>query len=174
MKLKLIILLLALLLVSPTMAAQDHLAFMGIPLTGTIDQFQKKLTAKGYQLDASNKISGTRAFTGKCWGETVKFYVFYNSTNKIVCRAKIIITCRNKNVLDVKYNKLELMLDKDFPSNPKYSFIDDNGHKAQTIHVLSKNRKQIGDINLWVDSSDSSKYTIYVDYLDIDYLNELN
>lgn len=32
-------------------AQTEHMKFAGIPLTGTIDQFQKKLVAKGFRLN---------------------------------------------------------------------------------------------------------------------------
>lgn len=53
-----------------------HIKFMGIPVTGTIAQFQAKLVAKGctYNKVASASISnGTRAFNGTFVGNKVDF-----------------------------------------------------------------------------------------------------
>ena len=48
-------------------AQTEHMKFAGIPLNGSIEQFQKKLVAKGFRLNA--KVSkmlpvGTRSFVG--------------------------------------------------------------------------------------------------------------
>lgn len=53
-------------------AQTEHMKFAGIPLTGSIEQFQKKLIAKGFRLNA--KISkllpvGTRSFIGTFAGK---------------------------------------------------------------------------------------------------------
>lgn len=63
MKKSLIILVLSILAMS--MPAQaEHLKFMGIPLTGTITQFQQKLAAKGI---VYNKMMSEEAAVGVRW-----------------------------------------------------------------------------------------------------------
>ena len=65
-----------------------HIKFMGIPVTGTIAQFQAKLVAKGctYNKVASASISnGTRAFNGTFVG---------NINCKIILNLFIIIVIR--------------------------------------------------------------------------------
>jgi ABC-type antimicrobial peptide transport system permease subunit len=65
---KKLLLLLFMTMFSFVLSAQtEHMKFAGIPLTGTIEQFQKKLVAKGFRINA--KISqmlpvGTRSFVG--------------------------------------------------------------------------------------------------------------
>lgn len=51
---------------------KQHLTFMGIPITGTIDQFSAKLRAKGIRLSA-RLDKGTRGFYGTFMGESNRF-----------------------------------------------------------------------------------------------------
>lgn len=72
-----------------------HIKFMGIPVTGTIAQFQAKLVAKGctYNKVASASISnGTRAFKGTFVGNKVDIYVYYDTNTKIVYRTKAVVS----------------------------------------------------------------------------------
>ena len=53
-------------------AQTEHMKFAGIPLNGSIEQFQKKLVAKGFRLNT--KMSkmlpvGTRSFVGTFAGK---------------------------------------------------------------------------------------------------------
>ena len=73
----------------------EHLKFMGIPLTGTITQFQQKLTAKGVTHDKKASATapiGTRIFSGKFAG--AKAEIIAKKTIKrppIILRPSIII-----------------------------------------------------------------------------------
>lgn len=67
---------------------KKHLTFMGIPITGTIDQFSAKLRAKGIRYDykVSTRLDkGTRGFYGTFMGESNRFItVDFNPYTKIV------------------------------------------------------------------------------------------
>lgn len=70
------------------MAQNEHLKFMGIPLDGTIDAFQKKLEAKGVKYDKiiSNSIPiGVRGFKGRFAGEDAEiFYIMMRIQKKSI------------------------------------------------------------------------------------------
>ena len=73
-------------------AQTEHMKFAGIPLTGTIDQFQTKLVAKGFRLNT--KMSkmlpvGTRSFVGTFAGKKGNIAVYYDSKTKNVYGAKV-------------------------------------------------------------------------------------
>ena len=60
---------------------EPHLKFMGIPLDGTINQFQSKLTAKGIRVDVAlnkNIGVGARAFKGTFSGKDAQVFVYYD------------------------------------------------------------------------------------------------
>ena len=93
MRMKRIFLLLMMTLFSCALFAQtEHMKFAGIPLTGSIEQFQKKLIAKGFRLNA--KISkllpvGTRSFIGTFAGKKGNIAVYYDPDTKTVYGAKV-------------------------------------------------------------------------------------
>lgn len=97
-------------LVSFTISAQTtfpHLPFMGIPLNGTIDNFQAKLSAKGVYVDhAANKTMGIgcRVFKGMFSGKKANIYVYYNDRTKIVYRAKAVIQSSEMDLRNNNYN----------------------------------------------------------------------
>lgn len=83
-----------------------HIKFMGIPITGTIAQFQAKLVAKGctYNKVASASISnGTRAFKGTFVGNKVDIYVYYDTNTKIVYRTKAVVSGVSEDIAEQEY-----------------------------------------------------------------------
>lgn len=90
----------------------EHLKFMGIPINGTITQFQSKLLAKGCTLDRASKALpvGCRIFNGKFVGNKVEIYVYYDEKTKVVYRAKAVIVGTSENIADQKYNEIKNML----------------------------------------------------------------
>lgn len=72
--------------------AQEHLKFMGIPLDGTIDQFQTKLAAKGITVDEKdNKNSNfCRHFKGTFFGYNAKITIYYDEFSKLVYLSTVI------------------------------------------------------------------------------------
>lgn len=88
---KLFLLLLMTLFSYALFAQAEHMKFAGIPLTGSIEQFQKKLIAKGFRLNA--KISkllpvGTRSFIGTFAGKKGNIAVYYDPDTKTVYGAQ--------------------------------------------------------------------------------------
>lgn len=72
-----------------------HMTFMGIPITGTIDQFSAKLKAKGISCDykvSARLDKGIRAFCGTFMGETYRTIVVnYNPYTKIVYEVMVFL-----------------------------------------------------------------------------------
>lgn len=133
---KKLLFILCLTLLSITMQAQtQHMKFAGIPLTGTIDQFQKKLVAKGYRLKSEvNRILsvGTRAFLGTFAGKKGNIAVYYDAKTKIVYGAKVYYDDLTeqmakdelenmKALLKNKYGEEYSEVDKDKQGNPTFS-----------------------------------------------------
>ena len=94
-------------------AQAEHLKFMGIPLTGTITQFQQKLATKGvtHNKRASATVPiGTRFFNGKFAGSKADIIVWYDADTKIVYGAKAVYECYSTTERDNKYNELKPLL----------------------------------------------------------------
>ena len=93
-----LLLILCALFISVSLSAQSsssqHLKFMGIPINGSITNFQNKLIAKGFKYDQSGSKaldSPTRIFKGQFAGETAELYVYYDRDQKFVYRVKAVI-----------------------------------------------------------------------------------
>lgn len=161
-------------LVSFTISAQTtfpHLPFMGIPLNGTIDNFQAKLSAKGVYVDhAANKTMGIgcRVFKGMFSGKKANIYVYYNDRTKIVYRAKAVIQSSEMDLRNNNYNYFENML------NSKYYYAettkgnqDNHENISWLVPTLDENSfyKYLGSIDLYCTSY-SYEYDVHVDYTD--------
>lgn len=95
---KYLLLILCTLFISVSLSAQSksnpHLKFMGIPINGSITNFQTKLIAKGFKYDKASSMAletPTRIFKGQFAGETARLYVYYDRDQKFVYRVKVII-----------------------------------------------------------------------------------
>lgn len=152
--------------------AQEHLKFMGIPLTGNINSFQTKLKAKGFEVDKQiNKYApvGTRIFKGLFAGENAQIFVFYNKKHKTVYRAKAIIEVTDQDIFDQKKYELANMLRQKYSS----MYID-AGENGLSIYVTNNlGTTNLGHIDLFGGTEDpnlsnyfTTTYCIHVDYWD--------
>lgn len=98
---------------------QKHLEFMGIPLTGTIDAFQKKLVAKGCSVSAENEFApaGWRYFEGTFAGKKAEITVWYNERSKIVYAATVRIPCSTLGMVRILFDEYKELLGKKYEEN---------------------------------------------------------
>ena len=177
MKKSIILLIISIVALCIPMQAQ-HMKFMGIPITGTITQFQSKLTAKGVKYDkASSQLlpSGVRAYSGTFAGEDAKIYVYYNTTSKVVYEAKAVMSYATESSRDSKYDDLKsLLLSKyaDAQTGTDYQ----EGHEAFYFRVFD-GFSPLGIISIFcseniyaypLDKQLHISYTDYLNYLDND------
>ena len=152
--------------------AQEHLKFMGIPLTGNINSFQTKLKAKGFEVDKQiNKYApvGTRIFKGLFAGENAQISVFYNRKHKRVYRAISIFNVTDQYFFDQKKYELANMLRQKYSS----MYID-AGENGLSIYVTNNlGTTNLGHIDLFDRTEDpnlsnyfTTTYCIHVDYWD--------
>lgn len=161
-------------------ATPPHLKFMGIPIDGTITQFQAKLQAKGCTYDkvSSTLPSGARAYNGTFAGEKVAIYVYYNTNTKIVYRAKAVIHDLTEDIADIKYNKFKGLL------TTKYGFDENNvgeqdDKESVTFIATTKDIDPLDSSVMyttqgWIDLYSSknvynpilSPYNLSIDYID--------
>lgn len=100
-------------------SANQHLKFMGVPINGTIAQFQTKLVAKGCSLNKEGSAyspNGCRVFNGTLIGNKVIIYAFYNTQTKIVYRVKAVIDGVAENIAEQHYQKLKNLLSQKYGS----------------------------------------------------------
>ena len=158
----------------------EHLKFMGIPLTGTINAFQAKLFKKGCKVDkVVNKYipTGSRAFSGTFAGYDATIFVYYDKDTKIVYRAKAVYTESDSDIAANRYGELEAMLRTKYSgSNCYISDGTNDGYDSICVHVYdSNNDSKIGIIDLYRTDAQDSPYSIDLSYpIHIDYYDEAN
>ena len=168
---KTIILLLCCFLTISLYAQKEHLKFMGIPLNGTITQFQQKLQAKGVRYDAKSSKSiptGCKIFKGSFSGKPADFYVYFDEKTKIVYRAKAVIQKKGSESV-----KSEQMNFKDLLSNKYPNHVPQDGEQggfpAYSILLPDSQNEYLGSIDLYITDTGYSfldDYYLHIDYTD--------
>ena len=152
-------------------AQAEHLKFMGIPLTGTITQFQQKLASKGvtYNKSESERAAvGTRVFKGTFAGSKAKIVVWYNPKTKIVFGAKALYEYYTTSSRDNKYDEIKTMLSQKYYEESDETEIKD-GLEQYLVRVTDDyGYSTIGYINLYRTKDDFtySTYYVHVEYID--------
>ena len=165
--------------------ANQHLKFMGVPINGTIAQFQSKLVAKGCTYDkvASSTIEkGCRAFNGVLVGNKVEIYVYYNTQTNIVYRAKAVVSGISEEIADQSYSKIKKLLSQkyDYMSEGTkddkeccYFFSVKNPDEDIDFNNIS-NLSEVasGEIDLFITKDDEEwrrspfNFNLHIDYTD--------
>lgn len=152
-----------------------HLAFMGIPINGTISTFQTKLSNKGCKVSNLNYQlpSGIRMFTGVFAGNDSEIFVYFNTKTKIVYKVRVLVKepsldiARStfdyyKNLLSQKYEDVCLTSD----------MLEDNGLGDYEFEFLifstplQEGAQLSGIIDLDVYEYDDYEYAVRLDYTD--------
>ena len=153
-----------------TICAQEHLKFMGIPLTGTISQFQTKLQAKGVFLNdflSSNTPSGTRIFNGTFSTHKAMIIVWYNKETKIVYGAKAVIEDLSEKTVQERFDefarKLRLKYGEqgETDEDGNLSFTVLNTEKDMILGIISVYKRKNEDL-----SGYPYHYTLHIEYND--------
>lgn len=152
-------------------AQAEHLKFMGIPLTGSITQFQQKLTAKGVKYDkamSQQLPAGVRMFNGTFAGEKSKIFVYYDPSSKVVYKAKAVSGYPSASSCNTKYEDLKSMLSSKY-SEAETDIDYQDGHEAFYYRVYN-NGNPLGVIavyvsyNLYAYPMDNEVNIEYIDY----------
>ena len=170
---KRIIHILVLIILASFMQAQaEHLKFMGIPLTGTITQFQQKLAAKGVtysKAESERAAVGTRIFKGTFAGSKATIVVWYNSKTKIVYGAKALFEFSTTKSRDNKYDELKSMLSYKYSDESSETEYKDG---LETYHMTVTDDygySKLGIISLYRTENEFSysTYYVHIEYTDI-------
>ena len=159
-------------------ANAQHLEFMGIPLNGTIANFQSKLLKKGCRImkDNSRYPVGIRGFNGVFAGDKADIFVYYNPKTQIVYQARVAIDCdgdkeeannlfnRYKDLLYKKYGEVSLTSDMlDEQKEFEYSFMVCQPPIQEGSKLLGGIIVSIKDLQTY-----PWNYKVVIDYTDID------
>ena len=165
MKKTLLFILFTLILSAPLYAqskSSQHLKFMGIPIDGSITNFQNKLIAKGFKYDkvGSQNLEGpVRIFNGQFAGETSWIYVYYDKEQKFVYRVKVVIECATE---DRAYSKM---------CKFRNQLIEKYSTSAEDLQYEGNESYSIPLTDGWVDLfysqvPFSTNYNLYLNYWD--------
>lgn len=156
--------------------ANTHIKFMGIPLTGTIAQFQAKLVAKGctYNKVASATIpNGTRAFNGTFVGNKVDIFVYYDTKTKVVYRTKAVVSGVTEDIAEQEYSKIKNLLSQKYGSDFDDMFVGTQGGKESVSFMSANDEGEInGSIDLFITQDEETwvrapyNYNLHIDYND--------
>lgn len=161
---KSVILFIALFMSIVSFSQNEHMKFMGIPLTGTINAFQGKLATKGVVPNARTNSQigvGIRAFNGDFAGFEAKIYVYYDKNTKIVYRAKAVITYTDKSIFEQKYKQIESLVLSKYDGD-----IDNEEHNGHAALSISTDLGIVGVYTSLFTESYPTEYNIHVDYED--------
>lgn len=157
----------------------SHIKFMGIPITGTITQFQAKLVSKGctYDKKGSSYISnGIRSFNGTFVGNKVNIFVYYDTKTKNVYRVKAVVSGISEDIAEQKYSQIKVMLSQKYGSNSENMYIGTDNGKESASFVSTDDE---GGINGTIDLFIAQDEEIWIRYpyhfnLHIDYYDRIN
>lgn len=162
-----------LILFSVTVQAQ-HLKFMDVSLDCTIDEFQLKLAAKDFAIDAdlnAAALYGTRLFEGSLFGYKSKIIAYYNTQSNIVYKVKVCIPENPKfNVVQI-YNDVKAQLDKDYS---EYELTEPIINAGSAVSYLIKDQSPVGTgfISLYTINTTKAEKTSF--YVMVEYLDNIN
>jgi hypothetical protein len=146
---------------------------MGIPLDGTINQFQSKLLGKGFKLDAAtNSVigAGCRVFTGIFSGEDAEIYVFFNTKTNIVYRAKAVIDYPNITTAERGFENFKNSLSKKYSDCSVGHGDEEEGYPAYMLVINDEDMNTVGVIATYVSCYSVSlfedRYCLQLDYMD--------
>jgi hypothetical protein len=147
-----------------------HMTFAGIPLTGTINQFQTKLQAKGYVINKNiNSILpvGTRSFNGTFIGKKANIAVYYDPNSKNVYAAKAYFTDMTEEKVKEEFNNVKGMLSLKYVG---HEITDGTKNQYPTL-TINTNK---GTIFVYIMKDELTINYPYIHSLHIEYHDFLN
>ena len=163
---KYLLLILCTLFISVSLGAQSsnsqHIKFMGIPINGSITNFQNKLIAKGFKYDQSGSKAletPTRIYKGLFAGETAQLFVYYDRDQKFVYRVKVVIECATEERASFKMGVFRNQLIEKYNTYAEEGVLE--GHETYSIPIEN------GCIDLFYSKVPlSTIYGLCLDYWD--------
>ena len=153
-------------------AQTEHMTFVGIPLNGTIDQFQQKLISKGFVVNKEmNTIleKGLRAFKGTFVGEKADITVYYDTKTKQVYSAKSFFLNLSYKEVGERYNYLKNQIQEKYKDSLAYP--EEKTEAGLKTFIASVG---LGIITIWQDKDEGGRgypniYSLHISYTD--YIN---
>ena len=148
-----------------------HLTVLGIPITGSISNFQQKLLEKKYYIDKKRNRElplGQREFKGIYSGHQCSLRAYYFPDDYIVYKVRVSIKFYNESLANYAYQEIKGNLQR------KYSHADirvDTTDDHESLHALVIDGEDdiLGFIDLILfDGDDTYDKELVVGYSDIE------
>lgn len=164
---KIILSLLVTMIIIPVSGQTEHMKFAGIPLTGSIDQFQQKLMAKDYVPNTfinKHLPKGTRAFSGTFIGKKAEVAIYYDKTSKEVYGAKAYFEDLTEEKAIDEFGYLKNLLKQKYDDGI-YEDGEHNGFKSITIYT------DLGYIFVYINKNENLHgypyhFSVHLEYYD--------
>lgn len=148
-----------------------HLSIMGIPITGSVATFQKKLVAKNYCVDTKkNKWLpiGQREFKGKFSGHGCSLRVYYFPEDKIVYKVRVTVDFLSASNADNAYKEIKRNLLRKY-KNATTKTGQTDGHESISAMIIDDDNDILGFVDLLsLEGDDIFERILVVGYTDID------
>ena len=122
----------------------QHLRFAGIPIEGSITNFQSNLAAKGIRVN-NNKSKeapvGQRIFNGKFQGYNSEITVYYNRKSKDVYKVEAVIESRKKNFIQGILDKSLKAIEKKYVYSAQHD-LDDGTQLHYRYYIFPSNESK--------------------------------
>ena len=166
-------------------AQSEHLKFSGIPIDGTINQFQAKIVQRGYVYNKlySEAISnGVRCFDGTFVGNKVGLYVYYDEQIKKVYRVKAVINNISEELADQKYQMIQQLLQRKYED---CYFQEDKKENKPSLTIYASRyelpseeepiwKECFGRIDIFISQNETIYNYPYIYNVHIDYWDQIN
>ena len=145
------ILLTFILMLALSVYAQDeHFKFLGIPLDGSIEEFEAKLCDKGFirEMESRESEINKRNYKGLFAGYDSDVTIEFNPRNRNVYSACVLITRSDPKTILKLYEKFRDDYLQKYPEN-KYREIDLEDYPSMAMWFNdSSNKKEIGQVTI--------------------------
>lgn len=148
-----------------------HLTIMGIPITGSINTFQKKLLAKNYRLNTKENKSlpvGQREFKGRFSGHDCALRAYYFPDDKTVYKVRVAIDFLSASNADNAYKEIKRNLLRKY-KNTDTTIKSTDDHESLHALIIDNEDDMLGFIDLIVfEGDDTYESILVVGYTDMD------
>ena len=128
-------------------AQEEHFKFLGIPLDGSIEEFEAKLCDKGFirEMESSESEINKRNYKGLFAGYDSDIIIEFNPRNRNVYSARVEIRRSDPKTILKLYEKFRDDYLQKYPEN-KYREIDLEDPSMGMWFNDSSNKKEIGQV----------------------------
>ncbi len=159
-------------------AQESHLTFMTIPIDGSVDRFQERLSEYGFNVDDNDTLAlpvGTRQLRGKFLQNEMIVHLLFNPKNNKMYEVKAFVHSDSESMIRGEYSAVRSSSLQMTPRNYHY---DREKNGFPTFKLLEMREKEsglffyhdvLGVLGLHIDriqENDHEKFVLVMDFQD--------